>query len=66
MAKTIDTYDFLAKKWEEIKSLSKEEMFALLSAYDKYVYGYYQEHDEGEPVGVLEFFDNEFQEEGEE
>lgn len=50
------------KKWIELSKLSKDEIFSILVAYDEYVFQISQEEFAGEPVGVLEFYDNDYQE----
>lgn len=50
-----------AKKWVELSKLSKNEIFSLLVAYDEYVFQIVNEN-QSEPVGVLEFYDNDYQE----
>lgn len=47
--------------WQELSELSHDELFKLLIAYDQYVYQVVNEN-EGEPVGVLEFWQNDYQE----
>ena len=49
------------KKWGDIKSLSREELLKLLMAYDAYVWEIVNEN-EGEPVGVCEFYEYDYQE----
>lgn len=46
--------------WGEIKELPNEELLHLLSAYDEYVRQIVDEN-EGEPVTVAEFYENDFQ-----
>lgn len=48
------------KAWGEIKELPNEELLHLLSAYDEYVRQIVDEN-EGEPVTVAEFYENDFQ-----
>ena len=48
------------KAWGEIKELPNEELLHLLSAYDEYV-RQIVDHNEGEPVTVAEFYENDFQ-----
>lgn len=44
------------------EDLSKKELIDLIVAYNDYVIEYFEEHKEGTPVCVSEFFDNEYQE----
>lgn len=44
------------------EDLSKKELIDLIVAYNDYVIEYFEEHEEGNPVCVSEFFDNEYQE----
>lgn len=46
--------------WGEIKELPNEELLHLLSAYDEYVRQIVDQN-EGEPVTVAEFYENDFQ-----
>lgn len=48
------------KIWTEIMSLPKKEILSLLVAYDEYVYQICVEN-EGEPVGVCEFYTYDYQ-----
>lgn len=45
---------------DEINELNKDELFDLLCCYDGYVWQVIHEN-EGEPVGVAEFFENDYQ-----
>lgn len=47
--------------WQELSELSHDELFKLLMAYDQYVYQVVNEN-EGVPVGVLEFYQYDYQE----
>lgn len=54
-------YEGITKKaWGEIRELPNEELLHLLSAYDEYVRQIVDEN-EGEPVTVAEFYENDFQ-----
>lgn len=46
--------------WGEIKELPNEKLLHLLSAYDEYVRQIVDQN-EGEPVTVAEFYENDFQ-----
>lgn len=48
------------KTWEEITKLPRKEILSLLVAYDEYVYQICVEN-EGEPVGVCEFYEYDYQ-----
>lgn len=49
------------KTWRKIIILPKREIIDLLAAYDEYVYQVCVES-EGEPVGVCEFYEYDYQE----
>lgn len=42
--------------------LSKNELIKVVKAYNNYVMEYFEEHNEGYPVSIYEFYDNEYQE----
>lgn len=42
--------------------LSKNELIKVVKAYNNYVMEYFEEHNEGCPVSIYEFYDNEYQE----
>lgn len=44
-----------------MESLSKEELLEFINDYDAYIQEWYEYHDEGCPVCVREFYDNEWQ-----
>jgi hypothetical protein len=47
----------------DLLKLTKMELIALISAYDKYIYNDGEEWDKDrQPIGILEFYDNEYQE----
>lgn len=48
---------------ERLKFLSKTELLNLIHKYDQYIQEWYEYHDEGCPVCIMEFYDNEYQEE---
>lgn len=52
---------FEDKVWVEIKELQREALLDLLMAYDEYVYQIIHEN-EGEPVGVPEFYQYDYKE----
>ena len=53
--------EFEDKVWVDIKQLDRSELLSLLVAYDEYVYQVIHEN-EGEPVGVPEFYQYDYQE----
>lgn len=63
--KEIDEHDkFIEhenKVWDKIKKLDREELLILLQAYDAYVFEIVRENN-GEPVGVPEFYEYDYQE----
>lgn len=46
----------------ELFNLSKNELVKVMKAYNDYVMGYFEEHEEGCPCSIYEFYDNEYQE----
>lgn len=46
-----------------LANLSKSELIKLIKAYDEYIQEWYEYHDEGCPACVMEFYDNEYQQE---
>lgn len=47
----------------EIEELNKEDLLKLLEEYNNYIVYFYDEHDYGSvPVGIYEFYNNEYQE----
>ena len=47
----------------DLFELSKGELEKVVKAYNDYVMEYFEEHNEGCPVSIYEFYDNEYQEE---
>ena len=46
----------------ELFNLSKNELVKVMKAYNDYVMEYFEEHEEGCPCSIYEFYDNEYQE----
>ena len=44
-----------------LENLSKEELKDLIECYNDYIIEWNEEHDEGEPVSIYEYYDNEYQ-----
>lgn len=49
------------KRIDCFDELTKNELLDLITSYDEYVTEYYEEHTEGSPVCVAEYYDNEYQ-----
>lgn len=47
---------------EKFKDLNKEDLLCLINCYNNYIIEYFEEHIDGTPVSIYEFYDNEFQE----
>jgi len=46
----------------ELFSLNKNELVKVVKAYNDYIMEYFEEHEEGCPCSIYEFYDNEYQE----